>query len=380
MNPPARQPHLLLTSDAVGGVWTFATDLAAAMARVGWRVTLATPGPAPRPDQCAALAAAGVRLERTGLTLDWMDGRGREVERGRRVLEALLARLHPDLVHCNGFREAGCCRDVPVVLTAHSCVRSWWRACRGGEPPAAAWAAYLRGVEAALAAADVWVAPTTAFRDELEMLYAPPRRGLAIWNGAPLPPAPHGKDPIVLAAGRLWDEAKNLAALAAATPAIGWPVRVAGPCARPGQVRTEPAPVAAGAAWLGALPHATLLAHMRRAAVFVAPSLYEPFGLGALEAAGAGCALVLSDIPAHRELWEGAALFCEPRDPRGLAAAVNALCRDTTLRSRLQRAARRRARRYTLARTVARYRRLYEGLLRRADGPTVRFQPAEVLA
>jgi glycosyltransferase involved in cell wall biosynthesis len=36
---------------------------------------------------------------------------------------------------------------------------------------------------------------------------------------------------------------------------------------------------------------------------------YEPFGLAVLEAAQAGMALVLSNTPGFRELWDGAALF-----------------------------------------------------------------------
>jgi hypothetical protein len=43
----------------------------------------------------------------------------------------------------------------------------------------------------------------------------------------------------------------------------------------------------------------------------VGPSV-EPFGLAVLEAAQAGCPLVLSDLPGFRELWDGAALFRRP--------------------------------------------------------------------
>ena len=56
--------------------------------------------------------------------------------------------------------------------------------------------------------------------------------------------------------------------------------------------------------------------------VFVSAALYEPFGLAVLEAAQAGCALVLSDIPTFRELWDGAALFVAADDAAGFAAAL----------------------------------------------------------
>jgi glycosyltransferase involved in cell wall biosynthesis len=53
---------------------------------------------------------------------------------------------------------------------------------------------------------------------------------------------------------------------------------------------------------LGHLPRAELLAWYRSADVFVSLSQQESFGITALEAAAAGAPLVLSDIPAHREV------------------------------------------------------------------------------
>ncbi|NEX93918.1 glycosyltransferase, partial [Caulobacter sp. 17J65-9] len=61
----------------------------------------------------------------------------------------------------------------------------------------------------------------------------------------------------------------------------------------------------------------------------------------------AGCALVLSDVPAHRELWAGAALFFAPGDAEGCASAVNRLLADPNLRTERGAAARARAGRYS---------------------------------
>lgn len=61
------------------------------------------------------------------------------------------------------------------------------------------------------------------------------------------------------------------------------------------------------------------------AAAFVFPSLYEGFGLPPLEALGAGCRrLVLSDIPALREVYGGDAFYFRPDDVQGLAAQLKA--------------------------------------------------------
>ncbi|MDT8262603.1 glycosyltransferase, partial [Roseomonas sp. DSM 102946] len=73
------------------------------------------------------------------------------------------------------------------------------------------------------------------------------------------------------------------------------------------------------------------------------------FGLAVLEAAQAGCALVLSDIPTFRELWDGAAVFVPPDDEAAVALALDRMMADRAERDRLGDAARERARRYSTA-------------------------------
>ena len=96
--------------------------------------------------------------------------------------------------------------------------------------------------------------------------------------------------------------------------------------------------------------------------VFVSAALYEPFGLAVLEAAAAGCALVLSDIPTFRELWDGAALFVAP-DEAAIADAIAALVADPARRAALGEAARARAARYTPDATAAAMAALHARLL-----------------
>ena len=67
-----------------------------------------------------------------------------------------------------------------------------------------------------------------------------------------------------------------------------------------------------------------------------------------LEAAQAGCALVLADIPTFRELWADAAVFADPRRPDDFAAAFAALLGDEAERQRLGEAARARAADFTV--------------------------------
>src|SRR5207245_10764497 len=65
---------------------------------------------------------------------------------------------------------------------------------------------------------------------------------------------------------------------------------------------------------LGFLPRADLDAWLRRSSVYLSTARYDPFGLLPLQAALNGCALLLSDIPSYRELWDGAAWFFRSND------------------------------------------------------------------
>jgi glycosyltransferase involved in cell wall biosynthesis len=82
-----------------------------------------------------------------------------------------------------------------------------------------------------------------------------------------------------------------------------------------------------------------------------------------LEAAQAGCPLVLSDIPTFRELWDGAAIFVAPNDDAAIAAALEGLLRDPEERARAGAAARERAGRYTVAAMTAGVLGVYRDLL-----------------
>jgi glycosyltransferase involved in cell wall biosynthesis len=83
------------------------------------------------------------------------------------------------------------------------------------------------------------------------------------------------------------------------------------------------------------------------AAGFVYPSVYEGFGLPPLEALACGCPVAVSDIPAHRELCEGTAIFFDPFNTEELASKLEwMLCLDGAPRASLIGAGLRRAARY----------------------------------
>ena len=83
----------------------------------------------------------------------------------------------------------------------------------------------------------------------------------------------------------------------------------------------------------------TLAALYTGAVAVVNPSLAEGFGLPAVEAAACGAALVLSDLPAHRETMDGAALFFPPRNTTALTSALARVAEEDGLRTALARSA-----------------------------------------
>ena len=93
---------------------------------------------------------------------------------------------------------------------------------------------------------------------------------------------------------------------------------------------------------------------------------YEPFGLAALEAGSAGCALVLGNIPSLHEVWGDAAAYVDPDDDDALAHELRRLIEDAPARSGLARRARVRAQRYTPEAMANGYLDVYERLATRA--------------
>jgi glycogen(starch) synthase len=90
--------------------------------------------------------------------------------------------------------------------------------------------------------------------------------------------------------------------------------------------------------FLGWIEDATLHALYRIADLCVVPSLYEPFGLVALEAMASGCPCIVADTGGLREVVPGderVGLRFRAQDPKSLARMVEKLLTDDTLRDRL---------------------------------------------
>jgi glycosyltransferase involved in cell wall biosynthesis len=348
--------RVLITLDAVGGVWRYAIDVARGLESHGVDCLLVGFGPPPDAAQRAQCGRG--ELVWTHEPLDWTVSHGAALDRGTAILARLARDWNADILHLNLSSQACGLPDLcPVVVASHSCVPTWWRAVQGTDLPGE-WAWQIERNQAGLQRADAIVVPSRSHAAALNAVYNQLLPLHVIHNATAVEPADQPKESVILSAGRWWDPGKNGAVLDEAAATLSWPVVLAGPLHGPnGQhaafrnVRTP-----------GALPHPDLLALMRRSPIFAAPSRYEPFGLAVVEAALSGAALVLADIPTFRELWGGAALFVSPDDSDGWSVVLNELAEDTVLRGQLSAAAGVRARQFTRSRQSAQLYALYSTL------------------
>jgi glycogen synthase len=293
-----------------------------------------------------------------------------------------------EVVHCHTWYThlAGCLvkylHDVPLVLTTHSLEphRPWKVEQLGTAYHASSWVE-----RTAYENADGVVAVSQSMKHDVQSLYGVrPDRIRVIHNGIDLDeyrPRPdpavlarHGIDPstpFVLFVGRITRQKGIihlvnavrhfrhgvqvvLCAGAPDTPEIAREMTEA--VARARQRTTDPV------IWIPEmLPRAEVIALYTHAAIFVCPSVYEPFGIINLEAMACETPVVASaigGIPEVVEHGETGLLVTpeaigptevEPRNPeqfaRDLAAGVNALLDDPDLRLEMARKARQRVQR-----------------------------------
>ena len=338
--------RVFMTADAVGGVWQYSIDLAEGLRPLGADVTLAVLGPAPTADQREAAQAAGISLLLTELPLDWAAHSSDDIEAASRALSKIAARAEPDIVHLNNPAfAASAAFPAPIIAVCHSCVATWWIAVRGSElPEEFVWRTNLVG--RGYRAASRLLAPTRSFACSTATTYGIEGPPVVVRNGRRGRPGAGNTSlaSFAITAGRLWDEGKNLVAIDRAAEGTSVPILAAGPLEGPNGAVFRPRNIQA----LGRLTDAEIAMYLSARPIFVSAARYEPFGLAVLEAAQNGCALVLSDIPTFRELWDGAAMFVPPDDEQEIATAIDRLAHDKKFRVDLGQAAANRARAYNV--------------------------------
>ncbi|MBC8097467.1 MAG: glycosyltransferase [Akkermansiaceae bacterium] len=342
---PGNLPQrILMTTDAIGPVWSYAVELTRALGHRGIQLGLATMGARLNPAQKTELASLpNVSLFESSYKLEWMDEPRADLERAGNWLLELEQSFRPDVIHLNSFTPGAFPWRTPRIVVGHACVLSWWRAVHGGDAPPA-WDDYRESVMAGLHGAELVVAPSYAMLDALNDHYGPFKSSRVIHLGHQLPLSQQrAKQDFIFTAGSFWDAGTNISALADAAPNLPWPIWVA---EQESDSDDRPTP-RKNLRYLGQLTASEMTSHFEHASIYASPARYEPFGLGILEAAQAGCALVLGDIPSLHEIWGDAALYVSPDEPAALEYRLRDLISRPAEINRLGEAARLTARQYT---------------------------------
>lgn len=252
--------------------------------------------------------------------LSW-GGYGRLIAVARDVIwyPALLpraaARAHVDVLHCTIFRAPSRAR-VPTILTVHDLavlrhpeVFPAWTRLYG--------ATALRPT---IRAADrVFAVSEFSKREVVELAGVDPDRVDVVPNAAEPVFRPEGEALVgdyALAVGTL-EPRKNLTRVVEATQRAGVELRLVGASGW-----GDAGVAGSHVTWLGRIDDDQLAAAYRGARVLVFPSLYEGFGIPALEAMASGTPVVTSVGSAMAEITGDAAVLVDPLDVAAIAAGI----------------------------------------------------------
>ncbi len=356
--------RILLTTDPIGGVWTFTKELSGGLLRRGHSVALVSFGRSLSKEQAAwcrtqaRLYGSAFRFESSRIPLEWMRCNHGTYQDAEPLLSRISDSFCPDIFHTSQFCFGRFPYPVPRVVTAHSDVLSWTEACRPEHATPSDWLRRYRSlVQEGLDSADTVVAPTQWMLTALGSHFDLPSATRVIPNGRTLSAAtpPPVRQLQAVSVGRLWDRAKNVSLLTTVTPPM--PILVAGER----EHEQSAAPMQLGqTVLLGCLTETDLLTLFRSSSIYLAPSIYEPFGLAPLEAALCGCAVLANDLPSLREVWGDAALYFT--DANSLVALLRHLQISPEALARAQQTAHRRALHLSASRMTEAYLHLYTEL------------------
>jgi glycosyltransferase involved in cell wall biosynthesis len=351
---------IVMTADTVGGVWTYCMDLCRVLEKYPVEIHLATMGEMLSEHQIRQTRQLNnLYVYQSNFKLEWMDNPWQDLQNASLWLHGIINQVKPDILHFNNYGLVCNFPNIPSVLVIHSCVLSWWRSVKN-EPAPLQWNNYREMVMKAIEKVDIVVSPSFWLLDEFRAIYGEIPAAKVIYNARRFTWHEYKeKMEFIFSAGRIWDEGKNIKALEKASQNIKWPVFVAGDNSHPNTGMTF---TSNNIILLGKLPGEKISEWMQKAGIYVSTAHYEPFGLSVLEAANAGCALVLSDIGSFRELWEGAALFVDPHDIENITFSINLLIENKELREQLSHKAKARSDFFDLEKMGEEYLLIYQNI------------------
>lgn len=309
--------RLLLTAENTGDVWNYVLNLTKGLKNFEVDVRVAIIGNDLTDSQKEEINFAKYYFFRS--RQEWMKDPWNDIDSAGKWLLSLAENIKPDVVHLNSYSFGSLPWKIPVVMTAHSCIMSWFEAVRN-ESASGEWNDYTSRVTHGIRAADVIVTPSYDLMKAVEKYYQPAGRKLVIYNGAD-PSDYHfdKKENYIFSIGRLWDEAKNIRLILEAAPFIKQDIIISGKTGK------MPDNLSANVHLTGQLTRRQVAELLSKASVYLLPVKYEPSGYTFLEAALSGCAIITGDIPSMREIWGDAAVYAGTDDSRALSRTVNAL-------------------------------------------------------
>src|SRR5688500_868611 len=119
--------RVLMTTDTIGGVWTFSLELARALEPYGVEVALATMGaPLTSAQETELRWLRNVQVYASDFKLEWMEEPWAEVAEAGEWLLWVADCVRADVVHLNNYVHGALPWELPPLVVGHSCVLSWW--------------------------------------------------------------------------------------------------------------------------------------------------------------------------------------------------------------------------------------------------------------
>ncbi|MEI6495829.1 MAG: glycosyltransferase family 4 protein [Actinomycetota bacterium] len=345
----------------VGGIAAHVDGLARAMARAGHDVVVLS---LQRHEHGAPIVpddevVEGVRVLRATADLPWLPDNDlvARMASANHQLVALAARLgewRPDVVHAHDWLVAWAGDTLktlwgkPLVATIHATERGR----HGGHVPA--------GMPAAINAVEWWLTyqareviacskfmvreVVDGFELPIEKVHLVPN-GVdpAVWQPAAAD-KPVPREPLVVAWGRVQYEkgfqvlVRAIAELRTQLPEVRCIIAGRGSYLPELQSQVDVEGVGDIVDLAGFVPDDELKATLQRASCVIIPSLYEPFGIVALEGMAAGAPTIVARTGGLAEIVDGtdAGLLFEPGNHHDLAARIRDVLTDTTLAAQMR--------------------------------------------
>jgi glycosyltransferase involved in cell wall biosynthesis len=357
---PVEFKKILMTTDNLGGVWTYTMELLAEFEKYDITTALAIMGNPLTENQKNQLSSLkNVEVLYSNYKLEWMENPWEDVDTAGEWLLNIRDEFHPDLVHLNSYSFGALNWGVPVVTVAHSDVISWWKSVLNCAHPKR-FNEYLKRVKFGLKSSNYIIAPSATMLRYINDIYGEFKNKQVIYNGRRKFNGRGEKKNQIFSMGRIWDTAKNISLIINTAPRLKWKVKLAG---NPQNPITNELTVYGNVDFLGGLSEKEIFGHLKESSIFVLPAKYEPFGLSPLEAAQSGCALVLGDIDSLKEIWGDSALYVDPDDGDMLVKVINKLITDSEMLKDYSEKAKRRAELYSPEKMSSEYLEVYSKVL-----------------